>query len=103
MEGGKRLDLGANLGGDVQEDPLVAVGADGHAFLRARGGGDAALADAATVGAAAVLRRKPAAGGGADYPDAHASGLQTQCSPPVARGADSEGCVHVGRTVLDAR
>src|SRR2546428_12457502 len=54
MQAAEALDLVTDLGGGVQQDPALAVGADGHAFLGARSGPDESFADPPAIPAAAV-------------------------------------------------
>jgi len=63
VEGRERGQLGADLGGGVQEEPGRAVGRDGDALLGTRRGAQRAGADALTVLAAAVPLGKAAARG----------------------------------------
>src|SRR5262249_17569221 len=61
MESGEAFDLLADPRRDVQQDPALAVRADGHAFLGPRRRADRACANTATVRTAAVPLGKAAA------------------------------------------
>src|SRR5712691_11110048 len=81
------LDLVTDLGGGVQQDPALAVGADGHAFLGAGSGHDSSLADPAAIRAAAVPLGKAAACRSAQHSDAHDRPPET-LQPPARAWAE---------------
>ena len=68
---GEALDLVTDLRRGIQQEPALAVGADGHAFLGAGGGHDETRADAPAVRAATVPLGKATARRGAQHSDAH--------------------------------
>src|SRR2546430_2603325 len=78
MERRKALDLLPDLRRGIEEHPVLAVAADGDAFLGSGNRLQGAGSDAPTVGAAAVPLGKPSTCSRAQNPDAHLSGRDTK-------------------------
>ena len=71
MQGWERVDLLADVGRGVQENPALVIGGDCDALLRTGARWNRSRADTPAVRASAIPLREPAAGGGAEDANAH--------------------------------
>jgi hypothetical protein len=89
MKGGKGLDLGAEIGGSIDEKPMPVISAEGDGGLGARG--DLASAGVPAIGTGAIPLRQATAGGGAEKTNANGSLSGSLTRRGVRRAFEEEG------------